>query len=382
VRILHTADWHVGRTIRGRSRADEHRAVLAEIAGIAATEGVDAVLVVGDLFDTAAPTAESEQIVYEALLALAATGATVVVLAGNHDSDRRLNAVRPLLELGHVVTRPVFAAPDSGGVVELRSRDGRDRALLACVPFLSQRWVVRADDLVNRDAAEHQLLYAERMRRVITALTTGFTDANTIHLLAAHAMILGAETVGSERAGQSVFEYSVAATAFPTAVQYVALGHLHRPQQVAGPVPARYSGSALALDFGETKDVKSVTLVDVVAGKPAIAREVELTSGRRLRVVEGSLAELQHLPASDDWLKVVVREKSTPGLADEVRTLLPHAVDVTIASGDAPKAPVRVERAGRSPQELFAQFLDETGADDPALRTMFAQLYDEVGSAS
>src|SRR4051794_21000846 len=170
MKFLHTSDWHVGRTIRGRSRAEEHIAVLAEIAGIAAREAVDVVLVVGDLFDTAAPTAESERIVYSALLELAATGATVVVLSGNHDSDRRLQAVAPLLELGHVVTRPVFAAPDAGGVVELFDRNRTERALLACVPFLSQRWVVKANDLLESGAAVHQLQYSERMRMLIGAL--------------------------------------------------------------------------------------------------------------------------------------------------------------------------------------------------------------------
>ena len=93
MRFLHTGDWHVGKTLRGRSRADEHRAVLAEIAAIAEAEQVDAVLVAGDLFDSAAPTAETEQIVYHALLALARTGAHVVVVSGNHDNERRLQAV-------------------------------------------------------------------------------------------------------------------------------------------------------------------------------------------------------------------------------------------------------------------------------------------------
>ncbi|MEY2591749.1 MAG: repair protein SbcD/Mre11, partial [Acidimicrobiaceae bacterium] len=146
MRFLHTADWHVGRMLRGRSRAEEHVAVLAEIASIAREQEVDAVLVVGDLFDTAAPTPEAERIVYRALLDLADTGATVIVLAGNHDSERRLQAVEPVLERGRVITRPVFAKPDEGGVVEVVSRDGSERAKVACLPFLSQRYVVKAAD--------------------------------------------------------------------------------------------------------------------------------------------------------------------------------------------------------------------------------------------
>ena len=115
MRILHTSDWHVGRTVRGRSRADEHRAVLDEIAGIAHEREVDLILVAGDQFDTGAPSAESEAIVYRALLDLAATGAHVVVLAGNHDNPRRWAAIRPLLELGNVAPRRPGDAPGPGG---------------------------------------------------------------------------------------------------------------------------------------------------------------------------------------------------------------------------------------------------------------------------
>ena len=127
MKILHTSDWHVGRSIRGRSRASEHEAVLAEIGSIARAEEVDVVLVVGDLFESKAPTAESEEIVFRALLDLASTGATVVVVAGNHDSARRLEALQPLLELGRIVARPAAAEADEGGVVEVRSKDGRER---------------------------------------------------------------------------------------------------------------------------------------------------------------------------------------------------------------------------------------------------------------
>ena len=174
MRFLHTGDWHVGKALRGRSRADEHRAVLAEVASVAEAEQVDAVLVAGDLFDTAAPSAESEQIVYEALLALARTGAHVVVVSGNHDNERRLQAVAPLLELGRVTVAASFRRPDDGGVIEVPSRDGAERARVALLPFLSQRWVVRADELMATAADQQAQAYGERMRLLIQALTAGF----------------------------------------------------------------------------------------------------------------------------------------------------------------------------------------------------------------
>jgi exonuclease SbcD len=387
VKLLHTADWHVGRLVRGRSRADEHVAVLADVARIAADEEVDLVVVAGDLFDTATPSAESERIVYRALLDLAATGATVVVLAGNHDSDRRLQAVEPLLELGRVVTRPVFAKPDEGGVVEVASRDGSERALVACLPFLSQRWVVKADELVVGGLAEAHQQYAERVRHLLAALTARFAEGGTVNVVAAHCMVLGATTSGSERAAHSVFEYGVPATAFPTTAHYVALGHLHRPQDVAGPGRIRYCGSPLMLDFGEVRDAKSVSIVEAHPSTPAVVREVPLTGARRLMVADGDLAALRAQVASGAldgaWVKARVHEPLRVGLADEVRELVPGAVEIEVVRpDDAGERPApSLDRAGLGPRELFAAYLDSAGVDDPRLGGLFAELLDEVVSS-
>src|SRR5690606_12827 len=124
---------------------------LAEITGIAEAEAVDVVLVVGDLFETAAPAPESEEIVYRALLDLAATGAEVVVVAGNHDNPRRLQAVAPLLDLGRVHLLGAPARPDEGGLLVLRARSGEE-VRVARLPFVSQRGIVRAEDLLELGA--------------------------------------------------------------------------------------------------------------------------------------------------------------------------------------------------------------------------------------
>jgi DNA repair protein SbcD/Mre11 len=383
VKWLHTADWHVGRMIRGRSRADEHTAVLADIARVASGEAVDLVIVAGDLFDTATPTPEAERIVYRALLDLASTGATVLVLAGNHDSDRRLQAVEPLLDLGHVVTRPVFAKPDDGGVVEVVSRDGSETALVACLPFLSQRWVVKADELVAGGLGDAHQDYADRVRHLLAALTGRFAEGGTVNIVAAHCMVLGATTVGSERAAHSVFEYAVHATSFPASAHYVALGHLHRPQQVAGPGLIRYCGSPLMLDFGEVADAKSVSIVEAHAGTPAQVREVPLAGARRLTIAEGDLAALRLQVAGgaldDAWVKVRVHEPLRVGLADEVRALVPNSVDVEVVRPDAGPAPaLDFDRTGRTPHELFSAYLSAEGIDDGRLGALFGELLDEV----
>jgi exonuclease SbcD len=370
--------------MRGRSRADEHVAVLAELAGIAAEHEVDAVLVCGDVFDTAAPTPESEQIVYRGLLALADTGATVVVLAGNHDNDRRLQAVQPLLALGRVIVRPTFAGPEEA-VVEVPARDGRQTMLVAALPFLSQRYVVTADHLMRGEAATAAQTYEARYRQLLDWLTSAFR-ADTVNVVAAHAFVKGSDVAGSERAAHLVEAYGVSAAAFPASCHYVALGHLHRPQAVAGPCPIRYPGSPLQLDFGEAGEAKSAVLVDAAPGRPVTTTLVPLTSGRSLVEVAGTLPELAAVAAdrADDgsFLKVRVREAHRLGLADEVRTLFPGAVDVVVESptgrtggtdgGDAPRLD------GRSPSALFAAYLAEQGVDDAALSALFDELLDEV----
>jgi DNA repair protein SbcD/Mre11 len=384
VKILHTADWHVGRLLRGRSRADEHEAALASIVETTKRERVDLVIVAGDVFDTAAPSPDAERIVYRALLDLSATGATVLIVAGNHDSERRLQAVAPLLELGRVITRASFARAEDGGVVELRSIDGRETALVATLPFLSQRHVVRATDLMERDASDHGVAYADRVGRLVAALTKPFRS-DTVNLVAAHCMVAGGTLGGGERSAHTIFEYSVPATVFPGTAHYVALGHLHRRQSLPGACPVHYSGSPLQLDFGEGENQPTVLVVDAVAGRPATVTEVPVTGGRRLRTVRGTLTDLRGLLGStvgdDDHLRVIVREPFRVGLADDVRELFANCVDVIVerpesGSDDRP----RPDRAGHTPHELFGQYLDEQGVEDPRLVVLFDELLEAAGS--
>ncbi|GAC1590981.1 MAG: exonuclease SbcCD subunit D [Acidimicrobiales bacterium] len=382
MKILHTSDWHVGRTIRGRSRSDEHEAVLAEIAGIARAQAVDLVLVVGDVFDTAAPTAEAERVAYAGLLDLASVGVPVIVVSGNHDNERRLQAVAPMLDLGHIVTRASFLPASEGGVVTGTTAGG-ERWRVACIPFLSQRWVVHADDLLDplADSGAHRGQYAARVARLVGALTADFMP-DAVNIVAAHLHVDGGLLGGGERPAHTIFDYAVSPAAFPSSVHYVALGHLHRAQRVPGPAPTRYCGSPLQLDFGETNDTKSVTLVTASAGLPAAAEEIALTAGRGLRTIAGSLAELHDIAAAaatrDEWLRVVVREPARLGLGDEVRDLFPDAVEVVVdAPGRDAVHPDRPARAGRGPGDLFREYLAQQGVSDDRLLAMFDRLLDE-----
>lgn len=378
VKILHTADWHVGRAIRGRSRADEHRAVLDEIATISAREDVDLIAVAGDIFDVVAPTAESEQIVYQALLRLSDI-APVVMVAGNHDNPRRLDAVAPLLELGrvHVVATPL--RPDDGGVVKIETRSG-EIARVAMLPFVTQRGIVSASALMDLEAYEHGALYAERLSAILGKLTEGITT-DDVNVVVAHLMVAEGVLGGGERSAHTVYDYWVPAGAFDGALSYVALGHLHRPQQIPAAAPVWYAGSPLQLDFGETDDEKATLVVDVQPGLPAEVTPVPVRFGRRLQQLRGTLESLEPLAGttSDSYLKIILEEPARAGLADLVRELFPEAVDVLLAApttaGDAaPSEP----KLGRPPHELFVKYLAEVNASDERVVELFDELLEEA----
>src|SRR5436190_516937 len=171
MKILHTSDWHVGKVLKGRDRHDEHLAVLRSLVQAARDEDVDVVLVAGDVFETAAPTARAQGLVMRTLLALREHGRQVVVIAGNHDNAALLDAVyRPVLgELGlHVLGMP--RPPEVGGRLALRTRGG-ESVNVAALPFLSHRYAVRAAEIILHEFAEHTLDYAQRVREIVRLLT-------------------------------------------------------------------------------------------------------------------------------------------------------------------------------------------------------------------
>lgn len=378
VKILHTADWHVGRTIRGRSRHDEHVAVLGELVDLARNRAVDLVLVGGDQFDTANPAPASEELVYRTLLSLAEL-APVVMVAGNHDHPGRLEAVAPLLALGRVRVATHLARPDQGGVV--RPVDG---IAVAMIPFVSQRNIVTVDDLMRLDADRHGGKYASRMAAVIEALVGEFDDGEAGVLLG-HIMVHGGEVGGGERAAHTVFDYSIPAQAFPGDLSYAALGHLHRHQRVAAAAPVWYPGSPLQLDFGEVDDAKGVLLVEVEPGLPAKVEFGAFAQGRRLRNLRGDLSQIEAAAADldpSDYVRVQVDEPARAGLADTVRDLIPGAVDVVLdPSRRDRRRPARAQQAGRSHRELLVEYLESKDATDERVMALFDELLAEAHEA-
>jgi exonuclease SbcD len=388
MKILHTSDWHVGKVLKGQSRTEEQIAVLAEVVGLAEKERPDLVIVAGDLFEAAAPAAEIKKIVVRALTALRRHSGAVVVIAGNHDHGAEIDALRPWADGVGVTLRGTVGPPEDHVIAG--ATGGGEAWRLAALPFVSQRFAVRASEMFELSAAEASATYADHVARLVTTLTSSFADgSDTVNLATAHLTVVGGKLGGGERDAHTIEAYAVPSSIFPASTHYVALGHLHRRQQVAGACPVHYSGSPLAIDFGEEGNRPSVSIVEVTATRAAKVRALPIGAAVPLRTVRGTLAELSRLDAADGaatssaWLRVYVREKPRAGLKEDVQALLPRALEVRIDPQVLPDLDPATRPAtytGRSPRELFAEYLTAKGVADDAVGALFDRLYEEVTS--
>ena len=213
--------------------------------------------------------------------ALRATGADVIAIGGNHDNGAELDALRAWAEAAGVTLRGTVRDRAADHIVTGTTAGGEAWRVVA-LPFLSQRYAIHATEMFALTAAEANQTYADHIGRLIAALTAG-QSADTVNIVTAHLTVVGAKLGGGERDAHTIQSYAVPSTVFPASTHYVALGHLHRRQTVAGPCPVHYSGSPLAVDFGEEENTPSVTIATV--GTSAAARTRECRSRRRCRCV-------------------------------------------------------------------------------------------------
>lgn len=379
MRFLHTGDWHLGKPLRQRSRAEEHERALVEILGMAKGESVDAVLIGGDTFDAYMPPPEAERTLYAFLEECCGAGIPVVLIGGNHDHPKRLAALVRLLDRLRIYVRPEVCRPDAGGIIELPGRDGSERAKIAVLPFVPERRIVTACELMNPTEQWYQE-YAGRLQQILGVLTSEFR-AETVNIVLAHVLVHGGLVGTGERKLHLGQIYGLTPQALPGNAHYIGLNHLHRPQRVAAPSWTEYSGSILSLDFGEVDQAKRVVLVDAHPGRPVDVRSVPLTAGRPLLDVRGTLADLQAQAASLEgaYLRVTLQvDAPTPGLAQRVKEILPDALEVML---DYPRREPdqTLPPAGREPVDLLrAYYTRERSAEFPGeMMTLFQLLYDE-----
>lgn len=382
MRILHTADWHLGKKLGRIDRQSEFEKVLDELVAITQDQKVDVVLVAGDVLDRAMPALDAVGLALDALIRLADAAGHLVAIPGNHDSGALFGLLAPLVEFKRVHLVDRICRPNEGGIVSVPSRDGNQIAQVAALPFLYEAEVI---DFMT-ESEEWYKGYADRVRLLCKALCDDL-DGDAVGILMGHFFVDGAELGGGERKIHIGPQYAATPQTIPPGVHYAALGHIHRPQMIAGaPVAARYSGSLLQLDFSERTHDKEVVIVDADPGRPAKVETVKLTSGRRLLRVEDALDALEARAAEfgDAYLDVRVKTGGPVfGLADQVRAFLPNALLVQ-AIYERKERDATVETAGRPLHDLYADFYGiEHGVEAPAdLIEVFRSLEEELERAA
>ena len=380
MRIVHTSDWHAGRTWKGIQRLAELGNVLEHLGDFLEQEKIDLLLMSGDIFDNSAPPPEAEKLVFGFFKRVGQAGIPSVVIAGNHDSPTRVEAWGTLAELVQVHALGLPRRADDGGVIDVESRSG-ERVRVAAVPFAPVHRMVTALDLAGEERKSKRK-YDAMMKEIIAHLAGGFTE-DTVNLLMAHTHLAGVTFSGSEREVHLGEQWETTPRAFPSSAQYVALGHIHRAQEIeASPAPACYAGSPLQLDFGEEGEEKTFVVVEAEPGRPARCEWVAYKGGENLQTIKTSLESLERDAAQlsrSGWLRVrVPLTAPDPDVNGKVRRLLPNAVVVEVVLPEPPTE-ARDQHPPRSspPQELYRAYsLTQHGTEpEPRLVDAFDRLY-------
>jgi DNA repair protein SbcD/Mre11 len=350
VRLVHMSDWHLGSTVRGETRAPDHDEVIAEIVSIAAEHQPDLIVHTGDLFDGTRPGHDDLLRGLRAVRRLAEI-APIVILAGNHDAsscfDLLAEAVgAPAPEGGwdpHGLCRepirfiPKPCTPERGAVATYATAAGITLRM-ACLPFVHANRVITGYEAFE----DINATYADKVGKITRALAEsafeGFDPATMVAVWASHLHVDGAQ-LSSERAIHVAESYATDASQFDAGYSYLAFGHIHRPQELPGG-RGRYAGSPLEIDFGEEAERKSVVLVTASPGTRARIDVRELSGGRRLRRVRGSVADLgaraEELTHAIAVVTVDEADEDVDSLSRVVRDALPETTVVQVIDGRRP----------------------------------------------
>jgi exonuclease SbcD len=327
MRVLHTSDWHLGRKLVNLSRDEEIYEALQWLLGVIEAEGVDVLVVAGDIFDVASPPSTAEHIYYDFLSGLVRTNCRhVVITGGNHDAPGKLEAPRELLsKLGFHIRGKMGVQPEDD-VIRLHDQQGRLEAVVAAIPFIRERDIPAA--VSGLEGAE------DRVARIRQGIRThyermGLACSKVLSENGSRVPIIGTGhlfATGSRDSKENSLIYAgnlenLNVSDLPAVFDYLALGHIHRAQSVGLRANVWYSGSLIPLDFNENPDKKVVLLVDFSQeGQTPQVKPLEVPRRRELRTVSGSLEsvvdQLEHLwvePGQSTWVRVLLTERVVGG---------------------------------------------------------------------
>ncbi len=403
MRILHTADWHLGKSLEGRSRLEEQRRFLSDFVRIVKNENADLVLIAGDIYDSPNPPAEAEKMFYRTLKQITEEGKRLVlVIAGNHDSPERLVAAGPLaMEHGILMAGlpgsviPVGAygchqVLDSGeGYVELEING--EKAVILLLPYPSEK---RLNEVIYQelDSEEKKAAsYGERIGRFFALLEEKYRE-DTINLAVAHLFAMDASAGGSERGMMLGGSYLVDGDCLPKKAQYIALGHVHKPQAVPHTQGrAFYSGAPMPYHRNEAGARRQCSLIELHPGTPFVKKDILLPSYKPIEIwhaesMEQAYSMCEAHREEDSWVYLEIRTERGYIREDEIRKMKNWKKDILeirpIVSGTGQMESMGKPLEEKSLKQLFTEYYcQENGGvvPDEELISLLLELAGELG---
>ena len=291
MRMLHTSDWHLGQHFFGQTRQAEHQAFVNWLLSVVVEKEVDVVLVAGDVFDTGTPPSYARELYHYCLAELSKLNIQCVVLGGNHDSVAMLKESSGILARLNITVVPGLMTDPMEHVIPLHNRQGTQQAWLCALPYLRPRDLVISQAGQTQQQKQAQLLDAIQQQYHSIKLLADQQAKDLAIIGTGHLTTLGASVSESVRDLYIGLLDAFPADAFPD-FDYLALGHIHRAQRVAGSEVMRYCGSPIPLSFDEAQQQKKVLLVDLLANGLVDVTEQEIPEFRHLMSLKTSLAEL------------------------------------------------------------------------------------------
>ena len=323
MKIIHTADWHLGKNIEGHSRLPEQELFLKDFVRICEQEEADLILIAGDIYDSYNPPAMAEQLFYDTLKQLSRDGACMtVIISGNHDAPERLTASGPLARDHGIVMagtpNTIIPTGQYGQKVITESGPGYihavihgEKADLLLVPFPSEKRLAEIYLDETQEDSQKAESYGQRIHTLFAQLSEHFKP-DAVHLIISHLFVMNSMEDGSERSIQLGGSYLVGSEVFPENADYIALGHVHKPQKVPECARARYSGSPLHYNQREISFENQILSINVHPGLPCEIKEIPLPIYKPIEIwkcenIEEALSRCEENKNRDCWVYMEIK---------------------------------------------------------------------------
>ena len=399
MRILHTGDWHLGKNLEGASRMDEQELFLNDFVDIVEKNKVDLVIIAGDVYDNSNPPVRAEKMFYDTLKKLSKNGERLIlVIAGNHDNPERLVAAGPLaMDHGIIMSgtpKTVIQCGEYGQHKVINSGEGfieveinNEKAVILTVSYPCEK---RLNEVLygEMDSDEDRVkTYGERIKSLFDSLEKNYRS-DTINLVVSHLFAMGSEEGGSERSIQLGGSYIVNGSCFPKEAQYIALGHVHKPQIVPGTnKKARYSGSPLHYNKKEINITKKCFIIDVKANEECVVNEIELKVYKPIEIwkcesISDAIDKCEENKDRNCWVYLEVkcdryiREdeiKKMKGIKKDILEIIPK-----LQSDEEDESAVTIQE--KSFEEIFREFYKKERnieADDEVVNLLLKLVSEE-----